>query len=125
MHDTAGMSGPLLKTVDAISVPVPSLAPGLEFYHNELGHELVWRHDQLGQAALRVPGGDTELVLATRQRYEPNWLVDSADEASARIIEAGGRVAVVADPFGNELVLIDLSKGRYRTDADGSVTSIS
>jgi hypothetical protein len=64
-------------------------------------------------------------VLATRQRYEPNWLVDSADEASARIIEAGGRVAVVADPFGNELVLIDLSKGRYRTDADGSVTSIS
>jgi catechol 2,3-dioxygenase-like lactoylglutathione lyase family enzyme len=119
------MSGPLLKTVDAISVPVPSLAPGLEFYHNELGHELVWRHDQLGQAALRVPGGDTELVLATRQRYEPNWLVDSADEASARIIEAGGRVAVVADPFGNELVLIDLSKGRYRTDADGSVTSIS
>jgi catechol 2,3-dioxygenase-like lactoylglutathione lyase family enzyme len=125
MHDTAGMSGPLLKTVDAISVPVPSLAPGLEFYHNELGHELVWRHDQLGQAALRLPGGDTELVLATRQRYEPNWLVDSADEASARIIEAGGRVAVVADPFGNELVLIDLSKGRYRTDADGSVTSIS
>ena len=89
------------------------------------------------QAALRLPGGDTELVLATRQRYEPNWLVDSADEASARIIEAGGRVvtepfdipvgrvAVVADPFGNELVLIDLSKGRYRTDADGSVTGIS
>ena len=137
MHDTAGMSGPLLKTVDAISVPVPSLAAGLEFYHNELGHELLWRHDQLGQAALRLPGGDTELVLATRQRYEPNWLVDSADEASARIIEAGGRVvtepfdipvgrvAVVADPFGNELVLIDLSKGSYRTDADGSVTGIS
>ena len=24
-----------------------------------------------------------------------------------------GRVAVVADPFGNALVLVDLSKGRY------------
>jgi hypothetical protein len=33
-----------------------------------------------------------------------------------------GRLAVVADPFGNELVLVDLSKGRYATGADGVVT---
>jgi hypothetical protein len=35
-----------------------------------------------------------------------------------------GRVAVVADPFGNVLVLLDLSKGRYTTDDAGRVTSI-
>ncbi|HZO65759.1 MAG TPA: VOC family protein [Kribbellaceae bacterium] len=76
-------------------------------------------------------------MLATRQRYEPKWLVDSVDDATARMIEAGGqvvaapfdipvgRVAVVADPFGNELVLVDLAKGRYRTDADGSVIGVS
>jgi hypothetical protein len=50
--------------------------------------------------------------------------------ASARLVTEPfdipvGRVAVVEDPFGNELLLIDLSKGRYRTDADGSVTGIS
>ena len=28
-----------------------------------------------------------------------------------------GRVAVVADPFGNNLVVLDLSKGRYTTDS--------
>jgi predicted enzyme related to lactoylglutathione lyase len=131
------MTGELLKSVDAVSVAVPSLDAGLEFYHDELGHELLWRNDELGQAGLRLPGGDTELVLATRQRYEPNWLVDSVDDATARMIEAGGqvvaapfdipvgRVAVVADPFGNELVLVDLAKGRYRTDADGSVIGVS
>ena len=35
-----------------------------------------------------------------------------------------GRVAVVADPFGNRLTLLDLSKGRYLTDADGIVTGV-
>lgn len=29
-----------------------------------------------------------------------------------------GRVVAVADPFGNTLVLLDLSKGHYVTDAE-------
>jgi hypothetical protein len=33
-------------------------------------------------------------------------------------------VAVVRDPFGNLLVLLDLSKGTYTTDADGMVTGV-
>ncbi len=36
-----------------------------------------------------------------------------------------GRVAVVADPFGNSLLLVDLSKGRYVTDSAGNVTGVS
>lgn len=36
-----------------------------------------------------------------------------------------GRVTVVADPFGNALVLLDLSKGRYTTDETGSVTGVT
>lgn len=35
-----------------------------------------------------------------------------------------GRVAVVSDPFGNPLVLVDLSSGSYLTDAAGRVTAI-
>jgi hypothetical protein len=30
----------------------------------------------------------------------------------------------VADPFGNVLVLVDLSKGTYVTDGSGNVTSV-
>ena len=36
-----------------------------------------------------------------------------------------GRVAVVADPFGSILVLLDLSRGRYVTDSTGNVTGVA
>jgi predicted enzyme related to lactoylglutathione lyase len=125
---------PLLRGVDAVTVPVPDLDAGLRFYRDVLGQPLLWRNDEIGQAGLGVSG--SELVLTTRQRYEPNWLVDSADEAAAAMCAAGGRMlvepcdipvgrlAVVADPFGNELVLLDLSRGRYTTDPAGNVTGV-
>lgn len=34
-------------------------------------------------------------------------------------------MAVVTDAFGNELVLVDLSKGLYRTDATGNVVGLA
>jgi len=34
-------------------------------------------------------------------------------------------VAVVADPFGNNLVVLDLSKGHYATDAARNVTAVT
>jgi hypothetical protein len=35
-----------------------------------------------------------------------------------------GRLGVVLDPFGNALVLLDLSKGTYTTDETGDVTGV-
>lgn len=126
----------LLRSVDAVTAPVPGLDAGLAFYVGALGHALRWRNDEIGQAGLALPESDTEIVLTTTHGYEPNWLVDSVDLAAARIEAAGGtvlvepfdipvgRVAVVADPFGNALVLVDLSKGRYSTDEDGQVKGV-
>ena len=123
--------------VDAVTLPVPDLDGGLEFYRDGLGHELLWRNDELGQAGLRLPEGETELVLSTRLGYAPNWLVASVDDAVASILAAGGavlvgpteipvgRLAVVADPFANVLVLVDLSNGRYVTDEQGRVTGMT
>jgi predicted enzyme related to lactoylglutathione lyase len=128
---------PLLSAVDAVTVPVPDLDAGLAFYRDRLGHRLLWRHDELGQAGLALGGPGTELVLTTSLPYAPTWLVASADDAAQVVVAAGGRLvsgpseipvgrlAVVADPFGNELVLVDLSKGRYATDADGAVTGVA
>ena len=128
---------PLLRKVDAVTVAVPDLDIGLRFYRDGLGHELLWRHDDIGQAGLRLPGSDTEIVLATGQEYAPNWLVSSADEAARIVVSAGGRLVsgpfdipvgravVVADPFGNDLVLLDLSKGTYLTDSTGRVTGLA
>ena len=129
-------SVPLLRKVDAVTIPVPDLDSGLRFYRDGLGHELRWRNDELGQAGLALPDSDTEIVLSTRLGYEPDWLVSSIDDAAEVVRAAGGRVitepfdipvgrvVVVADSFDNALVLLDLSKGRYATDEIGSVTGI-
>jgi predicted enzyme related to lactoylglutathione lyase len=129
------MSDPLLRQLDAVTVRVSDLDQGLAFYRDQLGHELLWRNDALGQAGLRLPESNTELVLSTALDYAPNWLVTSVEDAADRLVAAGGRVispptpipvgrvAVVADPFGNQLVLVDLSSGTYRTDASGRVVN--
>jgi predicted enzyme related to lactoylglutathione lyase len=128
---------PLLRKIDAVTIPVPDLDAGLGFYRDQLGHELRWRHDAIGRAGLGLPGSDTEIVLATRRQYEPNWLVSSADEAAEVIVAAGGRVVAgpediavgrlvaAEDPFGNVLVLLDLSKGYYVTDDTGRVSGVA
>jgi predicted enzyme related to lactoylglutathione lyase len=63
-----------------------------------------------------------------------DFLVESADRAVQFIEQAGGRVivppfdiqigrcAVVEDPWGNPLVVLDTSKGLLKTDSDGNVT---
>lgn len=127
---------PLLRSVDAVTVPVPDLDAGLAFYRDHLGHRLLWRNDDIGQAGLALATGDTELVLSTRAPYAPTWLVSSVEDAATAMAEAGGRcvagpsdipvgrLSVVADAFGNELVLVDLSKGRYLVDDSGHVTGV-
>lgn len=127
---------PLLRAVDAVMLSVPDLDAGIAFYRDQLGHRLRWRNDELGQAALACPESATEIVLSTELPAEPNWLVDDTVEAAATVQRAGGRVvqppvdipvgrvAVVQDPFGNRLVLVDLSKGLYRTDESGAVIGV-
>lgn len=127
--------GPLIRAIDAVQIPVPDLEAGLAFYRDALGQHLRWRDD--ASAGLGLPEAATELVLETRRtELEPNLLVASVDDAVPRFVAAGGtvvnapediavgRVAVVRDPFGNRLVLLDLTKGRYTTDAEGRVSGV-
>src|SRR3954464_605208 len=80
----------LLRMVDAVTVPVPDLDQGLRFYRDRLGHELLWRNDAIGQAALRLPESSTELVLTTGLDYAPTWLVASVEQAGDTFVAAGG-----------------------------------
>ena len=122
----------LIRKVDCVRLYVSDLEAGLSFYRDHLGHELVWRTEKA--AGLRLPESEAELVLQTeRQEPETDLLVDSADEAARFIEQSGGKVivppfdiqigrcAVVADPWGNLLVLLDDSKGMLKTDTDGNV----
>ncbi len=125
---------PLFKKADAVIVRVPSLDEGLAFYCGKLGHILLWRNETM--AALGMSESDTEFVLSTDIGAETDLLVESVDEATAQIESAGGviitgpsdipvgKVAVVKDPFGNLLTLVDLTKGRFKTDSSGNVIAV-
>lgn len=123
---------PLIRKVDCLRLYVPDLEAGLAFYCDCLGHELIWRSTTA--AGLRLPETDAELVIQTEeQRQEIDLLVDSADAAVKFIEQAGGKVivppfdiqigrcAVMKDPWGNPLVLLDTSKGLLATDAKGNI----
>ena len=124
----------LIKEVDAVVIRVPSVKEGLSFYRDKLGHSLLWR--KADAAGLAMASSGTELVLATGLDQQTDLLVDSVETAAQAFVAAGGsvvsspadipvgRVVVVADPFGNGLVLLDLSKGRYVTDSEGNVTGL-
>jgi predicted enzyme related to lactoylglutathione lyase len=83
-----------------------------------------------------MPGTDAELVLHTTLGPEVDLLVANVDRALQRFNEAGGetiigpfdipigRCAVVRDPFGNAIVMLDQTKGRFVTNAVGEVISI-
>jgi predicted enzyme related to lactoylglutathione lyase len=127
---------PVLQMVDAVTVPVPDLDQGLAFYRDRLGHGLIRRNAEVGQAGLRLLDSQPEIVLSQSLPYAVNWLVTSVSDAVAAIVAAGGfllvephaiavgRLAIVADPFGNSLILLDLSHGRYAVDDTGQVTGL-
>jgi predicted enzyme related to lactoylglutathione lyase len=123
---------PLVRKVDCIQLSVSDLDAGLAFYRDQLGHELIWRtEDSVG---LRMPDTDAEIVLHAEQgEPEIDLEVESADAAAVSFEEAGGKIivppfdirigraVVVQDPWGNELVLLDTSKGLLVTDENGNV----
>jgi predicted enzyme related to lactoylglutathione lyase len=123
---------PLFKKVDCLRIAVPDLEDGLAFYRDRLGHELIWRSDRA--AGLRMPDTDAEIVIHTEgNALEVDLLVGAADAAADAVLAAGGsvvappfdipigRCVVVRDPWNNELVLLDMSKGPLRTDANSMV----
>ena len=126
------MTKPLIQKVDCIRLYVTSLEAGLAFYRDQLGLELIWK---TGDAAgLRLPDDETEIVLHIEpQAPEIDLKVACADDAAMQIEAAGGKVVVppfdiligrcvvVHDPWGNELVLLDTTKGLLETDAEGNV----
>ena len=126
---------PLARKVDCIRLSVSDLDEGLAFYRDQLGHSLIWRTQEA--AGLRLAQDVSEIVLHTEEMpLEVDLEVESADAAAARFCEAGGRIvvspfdiqigraAVVEDPWANQLVLLDCSKGQLLTDGEGRVVGV-
>ena len=125
---------PLFRKLDNHLLRVADLDAAICFYRDKLGHRLLWRSDEA--AGFALPETDAELVVHLRIGPETDIVVADVDKAFALFLSAGGegvhrpfdiaigRCARVRDPFGNELVLLDQSKGRLATDADGRVIGV-
>lgn len=124
---------PVLKKINAVLVKVPSIEAGLDFYREQLGLQTFWKKQDIASVHL----GDGQLVMGTTLEPETNILVESVEHAAAVFVKAGGKIisppedidvgklAIVEDAFGNQLTLVDFSKGFYTTDESKNVTGVS
>jgi catechol 2,3-dioxygenase-like lactoylglutathione lyase family enzyme len=131
VHET---DRPLFRKLDNLLLRVADLDAAISFYRDRLGHRVLWRSEEAVGFAL--PDTDAELVVHLNIGPETDVLVEDVDKAFQLFLNAGGEVveapfeiaigrcARVRDPFGNVLVILDQSKGRLVTDADGRVTGV-
>lgn len=125
----------MFKKVDCVLFRVPNLEKALKFYRDALGHKLVWRKGD-SAAGLAMSDSETEIVLmAESGNMEVDLLVDSVETAAHDFSNAGGKIvkgpfsiqigrcAVVRDPWGNVLTMLDASKGLLKVDSAGNVLS--
>lgn len=124
----------LFQNVDCVSFYVDNIDQGIAFY-SALGLKLLWRAE--AACGLGMSNDVTEVVLVTKQNPVVQFKVESVEEALPAFVNAGGKVevepfgidigqcAVVVDRWGNRYCLLDMTKGKYTTDAQGNVTGVS
>ena len=119
------MTSTTLRKIDCIMVKVEDLDKAREFYIRVFGMHPTWR--DATSAGLRFPESDAEIVLHTIAtipvRVDVTYLVDDVIEAVGALKSEGctiaappfdvaiGKCAVIVDPFGTPMTIIDMTKG--------------
>ena len=119
----------MLKRVDCVMFRVADIEAAFAFYRDVMGLHPLWREgDMIGLEfpETAVAGARTELVLHTNPMIPPvdvNYKVDDVPAAVKELTAHGctviagpfpiaiGSCAVITDPFGNPLTLVDTTKG--------------
>jgi predicted enzyme related to lactoylglutathione lyase len=117
----------MLKKIDCVLIRVSDVTEALNFYSDVFGLKPVWQDERTGQAGLLFPESDAEIVLHADAtipgQVEVHYLVDDVVTAVQRYAEQGckvlvepfdirmGKCAVIQDPFGTRLCILDMSKG--------------
>lgn len=123
-----------MKNVDCVSFTVPDLDAGIAQYTQGLELKLLWRAADSAGLGLREDA--TEVVLVTHAVPKVQFRTDSVEAALPRLLSAGfacrvapfdidiGKCAVLADAWGNDFCVLDMSKGHYSVDGAGNVTGV-
>ncbi|PKM95966.1 MAG: bleomycin resistance protein [Firmicutes bacterium HGW-Firmicutes-1] len=123
---------PLFKYIDCIEFYVPNIQQGIEYYCNSLGLRVIWKSDTA--AGLGMSEGITEILIQNERNFQSvDIKVDLVTDAVKAIEKAGGQIvygpfdikigkcAVVKDPWNNQYVILDTTKGTYITDNEGNI----
>jgi lactoylglutathione lyase len=128
------MPDPLLRKIDCYMLKTHDLDEAVTFYRDRLGHEMLWRTPEA--VAFGLPESEAELVIHTDLGSEVYFLVDDVEAAYRRLLASGaapvnppfeiqiGKCAIVRDPLGNNLAVLDQSKGALLTDDHGNVIGV-
>jgi lactoylglutathione lyase len=117
--------GQVLRKIDCVMLRVPDLTSATEFYTRVFGLRPLWRDEM--SVGMGMPATDAEVVLHTMDLpidQSVHYLVDNVPNAVAMAQQAGcfvrrapfevviGMCAVLEDPYGNAVCLLDMSKGQ-------------
>src|SRR5271168_1700257 len=116
----------MFKKIDSVMIRVDDVAAGEKFYSQVFGLKSLWR--EAGSVGMGFPETDAEVVLHNNpeipHKVEVHYLVDEVFAALKSYAEKGcrvlvppfdvliGKCAVIQDPFGTTICLLDLSSGR-------------
>jgi lactoylglutathione lyase len=125
----------VLRKIDCVMLRVDDLEAAASFYARAFGLRRLWQDGlSVGMAMAET---DAEIVLHTMdlpREYGVHYLVDDVDLAVSSYREQGGvvrnppfdvaigRCAVLEDPFGNVLCILDLSNGPRRVHPEAATT---
>ncbi len=124
----------MLRKIDCVMIRVNDVEAAAAYYAKALGLRPRWSGDD--SIGLGFPETDAEIVLhhdpAIPSTVEVHYLVDDVVAAVASLATQGcqvlvapfditiGKCAVIRDPFGTRLCLLDLTKGPRPLNLIGS-----
>ena len=115
----------MLRKIDCVMIRVDDIQAAADYYANVFGLLPQWSaEDSIG---LRFPESDAEIVVHNSpdipSNVEVHYLVDDVVIAVTNYAAKGcdvliepfdiaiGKCAVIADPFGTRLCILDMTKG--------------
>ncbi len=126
----------LFRNIDCIQFYVSDLDEGIKYYCDSFGLKLLWRAET--SVGLGMENEIAEVVLQTdRKKMNVDFKVESVVDSLEIITASGGKIirgpfdipigkcAVIQDKWENEYIILDMTKGKYVTDADGNVIGVS
>lgn len=115
----------MLRKIDCVMIRVGDLDRAVAYYMRVFGLRRAWTRPS--QVGMRMPETDAEIVLHTEDDLlspaEVHYLVDDVTQAAAHFRANGcrvlvepfdieiGKCAVIEDPFGTRINILDMTKG--------------